>query len=252
YPPDEYVYDAANQQIYFKFSQAVFKGENRTWQFRLYYYNPADASNTVNKILEEILEGNPWSIDGGLGFGPADHDLKDIKGFDAAGLVSDAYGHWYAAGTTKKFRTVVVDKLDGPILDVYDEFRDAGMLPRNYRQWLNPIDRKVYGRYMIQDNAAAITLDRIIDDNIPFTLEGMAGRVETHSQAITPINYALGKIPVAVNVPAGYATRSHTVPPGNAVVDGKAKTALQIYRTGQPLSYPPTPSGANCVVIDLG
>ena len=80
FTPDEYTYDAASKQVYFKFSQADYKADGYEWKFMLYYYDPDDETNTVKEVFKTILTGEPWSIEGGLGF--AESDMTDIAPYD--------------------------------------------------------------------------------------------------------------------------------------------------------------------------
>lgn len=233
YGPDEYEYSASRKQVYFTSSQADFRSEGRTWTISLYYYDPTDLSNTVRALLELIATGIPWSSEGGLGFDPANVDLEEVVSFD--GL------------SPKKIRSILFEKTDGPLAQLLDELRDQGLLPRNYWLFVDPETGILTGRHLSQVSASPYQLARLISEEEPVTLEGVAGRVEVYSESVTPANYALDAT-VSLNAPANYTV----VGAAGNINDGKPGTFLQLQRDNVSLSYPVTKTPVDCLVLDLG
>jgi hypothetical protein len=233
YGKDEYEYSASRKQLYFTSSQEDFQEEGRSWIISLYYYDPADLSNTVRALLTLVATGAPWSSAGGLGFAPAQVDLEEIVSFDGV--------------SPKKIRSILFEKTDGPIAQLLDELRDQGLLPRNYWLHYDPVIAKLLGRHLLQDSNAPYLLPRVLNEEEPATLEGVAGRVEVYSDSVSPENYALGAT-VSLHAPDNYAV----VGAAANVNDGKPGTFIQLQRDNVSLSYPVTKTPVDCLVLDLG
>jgi hypothetical protein len=198
YERSEYAYSSGNKQIVFHNSQANRKNPAHDdycdeWKFVLYYYDSTDTDTTVKKMLETVLTSDPDGPDGGCGFATGDVDLKPIVGFSATGIVSDAYGYWYATGTEKLVGTLVREKPDGTIVQFLEDLRDAGLVPNAYNIWYDPVGRKVRGRYKLQDDTAIVEpYFTAISDEQALTTEQLAGRCEVYAEATTLEDYAPG------------------------------------------------------------
>ena len=251
YNKDEFTYAAALHQIYFQQDQqALFSvggilapgpdWVNVTWYATLYYYDPLDLTNTAVNILDAIAEGVVWSGGGGLGFTPSEVDLDDILGFGSS---------------PKVIRSVLREKIDGPIVQFFDELREAGIVPANYYIGYDAAMEQMVGRYLWQDNAAAVLpANGVLDYSRTSTMEGLAGRCEHYGLAITPENVAAGAA-VTLNEPAGYSILPVLgAPPvtGNEIVDGNVGTMVSFQLTGTGMAgYQAIRSANDAMLIDL-
>ena len=206
---------------------------DRVYDFRLYYYDPADTSNTVKAAITRIATRDSWSYEGGLGYRTAEVDLEPITGLDGV--------------TEKRFRSIITEKVDGPIGNLLDDFRDSGMLP--YRYWLrdDPATGKLLGSYLSQENAHPVDLtDLVLYFSCPRSLEGVLGKVEMYCDSVAPQNLALNAT-VTVTTPSGYTMSGDA---GN-VNDGRVKTPLLLTKEYTTLDVPPTGTAADCLVLDI-
>jgi hypothetical protein len=235
---EDYGYAAGSKQIYFKTDQTDQKVDG-TWTGQLYYYDPTDLSNTVKEVLEEIATGDPWSPEGGLGFDPGDVELDEIYGFGS---------------NPKVIRSVVWEKVDGPITQLLDALRDSGILPRNYWLRVDPEDGKLKGSLVFQEedlSSVPVPANGVLDYSNATTIQGVYGRVEVYSKALTPINYAR-EGSVSINVPTDYSEVLSGAD-GSEIIDGRPDTVCNFQRTGAlGANYEPRKTDVDAWVIDLG
>ena len=235
---EDYGYAAGSKQIYFKVSQVNQKVDG-VWKGQLYYYDPTDLDNSVKNVLTAILTGAPWSPEGGVGIDPGDVDLDEIFGFGS---------------NPKVIRSVIWEKVDGPVTQLLDALRDSGILPRNYWLRIDPADNKVKGSLVFQEedlSSVPLPANGVLDYSNSTTIQGVYGRVEVYSKAITPVNYAKGSS-VSINVPTDYS-EVLTGADGSEIVDGRPDTVCNFQRTGALGSeYEPRKTEVDAWVIDFG
>lgn len=235
YTRDEFTYSATKKQIYFHASQADAKAEGRTWTVKLYFYDPTDNSNSVKNLLTDMATGAPWSREGGLGYEAADVDLEEIYGFDGV--------------TPKRLRTEKRGKTDGPIAQYLDTLRDNGVLPVNYYLRHDPVTGKLTGSHLVQDNGSTVIPRGVISDSQPQTMESIGGRIECHSLAGTPEDYALNAdITINGGAPlSGYTTTGT----GAELTDGKPDTGISVHKEWTTLEVDPKTTADDFIVADL-
>lgn len=266
YDRSEYTYSSGNKQIYFHTSQADRKNPVHAdycdrWKIKLYYYDSTDTATTVVKMLETVLTGDPHSANGGCGFASGDVDLKPIMGFTGSGLTSDEFGYWYASGDEKLVGTLVREKPDGSIAQFFTDMRDAGLIPNSYHIWYDPVNKKVRGRYILQDlSAIAEPYFTAIEDEQALTTEQLAGRCEVYAEATTLEDYAPGST-ITVQTPTfddpaggGYDGDPYTaIGAKENLVDGKPDTGLSYWIELKNFHNPtPQKTAEDFIEFDLG
>ena len=272
YDPSEYTYSASKKQIYFLSTQSYWRdnlahtspepeieaGGDWIWTVRLYYYDPLDVSNTVKEVLTDILTGTPYGHQGGCGFAAGDLDLAEVVGFNPGAATQDQWGYQYLAGTAKRVRSLLREKIDGPITQFFDDMRDKGLLPRNYWIRFDPQSRKVIGRYMLQDSAAVYTPDGTSANEQPITMEGIAGRCECWSKSGALQDFAKDAsitltVPTVSNVGGSFDGDPYTqVGTTSHLTDGDPDTFLQCSIEINTLDFDPQRTDDNYLVFDLG
>jgi hypothetical protein len=240
YGKDEYSYGSNNKLIYFHESQVDQKAGSGTWTGRVYYYDPDDFSNSVKNLLIAVFTGDPRSEQGGLGFDVGDLDFEEIVGY---------------ASNPKVIRSLIREKIDGPVTQLLDELRENGLLPYNYRIYYDPVDRKVKGRYVYQlEDVSSVPTPAygVFDYSNAATMEGVFGRAEVWGQAVTPRNYALGAS-VTLNGPGGNYPVKPTGADGSEIVDGRGDTMCNFQYTSTSIfGLEPSKTPNNCWLVDLG
>lgn len=265
YEPNEYVYSAGLKQLIFKESQGAPDGLKvdpglYQWRIRLYYYDSTDINSTVKVALTTIMTGDPYGDDGGMGIAPGDLDLKPVMSFNASGITSDAYGYWYTVGDEKLVGILTREKVDGPISQLFEDMRDAGLLPLNYRIWFDPVARKFRGRYLFQDSGTTREpAYDVISDDKDVTAEGMAGICEVYAEAFTLEDLGVDAV-ITFNTPllndnpgTPYVFQHVDFGVVHNLVDGRPDTIFQhSYTASGNADQKPQDTPCDWLVFDLG